>query len=108
MQRIIFKFAVCCGRVEVKLTGKMTSRDNMSIFGIMEMKIGSTALSNFSSVDRRSSVSEVRVSQTGVRVDREEDREMDILQKFNIQATIFKEVELLKPENRAQRTASTN
>ena len=80
----------------------------MSIFGIMEMKIGSTALSNFSSIDRRSSVSEVRVSQTGVRIDREEDREMDILQKFNIQATIFKEVELLKPENRAQRTASTN
>ena len=57
MQRIIFKFAVCCGRVEVLMTEKMTSIDNMSIFGIMEIKIGSTALSNFSLVDRRSSVS---------------------------------------------------
>ena len=33
---------------------------------------------------------------------------MDILQKFAIQATIYKEVELLRPENRAQRIASTN
>ena len=33
---------------------------------------------------------------------------MDILQKFAIQATIYKEVELLRPENRVQRIASTN
>ena len=78
----------------------------MSIFGITELKLGSLALSHISVIDRRSEA--VRVSQSGVKLDREEDREMDILQKFAIQATIYKEVELLRPENRAQRIASTN
>ena len=35
------------------------------------------------------------------------DREMDILQKFSIQALIYKEVELLKPPNRPQRSAGS-
>ena len=106
MQRIIFKFAVCCGRVEVQMTNKMTARENMSIFGITELKLDSTALPHISAKDRSNDTA--GVSQSGVMLDREEDLEMDILQKFAIQAIIYKEVELLKPENRAQRIASTN
>ena len=60
MQRIIFKFAVCCGRVEVQMTKKMTARENMSIFGITELKLGSLALSHISVIDRRSEA--IRVS----------------------------------------------
>ena len=32
------------------------------------------------------------------------DREMDILQKFSIQALIYREIQLLKPHNRPQRS----
>ena len=71
----------------------------MSIFGITELKLDSTALPHISAKDRSNDTA--GVSQSGVMLDREEDLEMDILQKFAIQATIYKEVELLKPENRA-------
>ena len=65
---------MCCGRIEVKVTGKMTSKDNMSIFGIMDFKIGNSESQSF---ERRSTVNMTSVDSFGNRL--RGDREMDIL-----------------------------
>ena len=78
----------------------MTAREKITIFGITELKLSSKNIEN-------SEVEAEILSQTETRLDKKGDREMDILQKFNIQALIYKEIQLLKPPNRPQRSENT-
>ena len=63
--------------MEVEITGKMTSKDNMSIFGIMEFKIGDANSQSF--IDRRSTINMNSTSVDSLGRYKGEVREMDIL-----------------------------